>query len=143
MHGEEEPRPEHELELVRPACAVPAEREQDDVDESTVVLDLRAVVALDDVLDDQRVEPEVPRRRQDVRVGRFREVDPDRAGSGEQAGQIIERRRFMEGVTRESADVDPARRGHRRSLRPSGESSNQPAISGFATSRSIRANDSA
>ena len=69
--------------------SVRSRREQDDVDDAVGRLDLRPLVALEDVLDDERMESERPRRRRPsaratVRPGRSR--PPRRAWRAAPAG---------------------------------------------------------
>ena len=68
--------------------AVPLEDERNDVDHVADELHLGPLVALDDVLGDQRVEPELAGGRMDeVRV-RVRQVDPGAAAlGGDEAGE--------------------------------------------------------
>ena len=56
--GEEEPGAEHDVEFDRRQDGVIVEVEQDDVDDAVGDLDLRPLIALEDVLDDERVQPE-------------------------------------------------------------------------------------
>jgi len=74
--GEQEAPPEDEVDLVGLDGVAKLEGEQDDVDEAVGDLDLRALVALDDVLGDQRVEPELRGHGVDGRRAGGREVDP-------------------------------------------------------------------
>ena len=75
---EQEALAEDEVDLGRLDLAAVLEREQDDVDHVVVGRDLRPLVALRDVLGDQRVQPEVARRRRRRVVGRGRSGRPRR-----------------------------------------------------------------
>ncbi len=52
------PEPQDEIDLARDEVLAMGEREQHEVDDAVRGLDLGALVALQDVLDDQRVQPQ-------------------------------------------------------------------------------------
>ena len=66
MDAQQEPRAQDEVDLGGLDVAAVAELEEHDVDDVVERLDLRPLVALDDVLGDQRVEAEGLGERPDV-----------------------------------------------------------------------------
>src|SRR3972149_4740776 len=86
VRGQQEPLAEDDVDLVRPDRVAEFEGEEDDVDETVGGLDLRALVALDDVLGDKLVEPEQAGDPPDEGRVRGGQVDPGRAGSPAEAG---------------------------------------------------------
>jgi hypothetical protein len=78
VDGHQEPASEDEVDLGRLDLAAVVEIEQDDVDDVVVVgLDLRPLVALGDVLGDQRMKTEVSGDRSDDLRRGVDEIDPD------------------------------------------------------------------
>ena len=113
VDGEQVLRPEHDVELGRQDLIAVGQMEEDDVDDAVGRLDLRPLIAFQDVLDDEGVEPE---RLADVLgLGRRRgdQVDPDRClGPAQQVGQRGEGRlalRFLD--LRAGQRHDPDRPG--------------------------------
>jgi hypothetical protein len=104
--------------------------EQDDVDDAIGGLDLGALVALEDVLDDQRVQAQGLADVVGLALGRGDEVDPDRRiRPGDELGETVDGLRAFEllGVATDTGrDPDRpgltggTRRGWRRTLTPSG-----------------------
>src|SRR6478735_8520472 len=79
MDREKEALAEHDIELRSHDDIAIAQVEQDDVDDALGRLDLRALVPLEDVLDDQRVETQRLTDLLGLLRGRGDEVDPERA----------------------------------------------------------------
>ena len=71
------PEAQHDVDLRGDEDRVVVEVEQHDVDDAVGRLDLRPLVALEHVLDDQRVEPEGGAHRLDLLARRAGQVDPD------------------------------------------------------------------
>src|SRR3972149_5946740 len=81
VRGQQEPLAEDDVDLVRPDRVAEFEGEEDDVDETVGGLDLRALVALDDVLGDKLVEPEQAGDPPDEGRVRGGQGGPGRAGA--------------------------------------------------------------
>ena len=77
MDGQEEPLAEHEVDLRGLQLVGAREHEHDDVDDVADELDLRPLVAVDDVLGDERMQPDVVADRLDDLGRGVGEVDPD------------------------------------------------------------------
>ncbi len=92
MDGEEVAETEDEVDLMHDHRLLAVEREQDDVDDPVRRLDLGPLVALEDVLDDERVQSEDLADRFDLlRRGR-RHIDPHRRlGLAQQPGKGLQR----------------------------------------------------
>ena len=79
VDGQQEALAEHDVELGGDDHVAVAEVEQDDMDDAIGRLDLRPLVALEHVLDDQRVETERLADLLGLRRGRGDEIHPGRA----------------------------------------------------------------
>ncbi len=78
MGREQEPAAEHHVDLGRDDLVVgELDREHHDVDDAVRRLDLRPLVALQDVLDDERMQRQGRTDLLDLVVGRVDQVDPD------------------------------------------------------------------
>ena len=99
-------------DLGRDEDRVVVEVEEHDVDDAVGRLDLRALVALQDVLDDERVEPEGGPDRLDLLARRAGQVDPDaRVRLAQQRREALDRlgaARLAELVADDRRDPDRA-----------------------------------
>ncbi len=91
MHRHQEVEPQDEVDLVDPDRVGAVQREHDDVDDAVGRLDLCALVAFEDILDDQWMEAQDGPDLLDLLRRRPGQVDP---GAGlrmvEEAGQGLE-----------------------------------------------------
>jgi hypothetical protein len=114
MDRQQVAEPQHEVDLVDRDGLRAVEREEDDMHDAVGGLDLGALVALEHVFDDERVQPQYGSHRLDlIRRGRGH-VDPyRRRGLAEQAGQGLERAlafELAERAVNHRGDADATRR---------------------------------
>ena len=94
--GQQEPESEHEVDLGDDDLVGVFEVEHHDVHDAVGQLDLGTLVALEDVLDDERMERKERADLLDLVVGRTAQVHPDRrVGVAQELGQLGESRRAL------------------------------------------------
>ena len=113
VDGQEEAQAQDHVQLGRDDPLVVVQVEQDEVDDAVGQLQLRALVALQHVLDDERMERQRGADRLDLGVRRAGQVDPDaRLGLAQELRQLLDRlgaADVMERVADHRADAQDAR----------------------------------